>query len=155
MVTALLRNPSKLPPEVSNHPRLHLIEGDATSHSSVVEALKDQDTVIQAAVCGSNSPYGTSDSEKVVRCIINAVKEVQASRPPRSRPIRLWVVSGQVLMDIPGYGGKIEGDVFPIHPEHYNNYEFLQKDAKDVDWSLLCPGKIEEGEVRVLLYNIR
>ncbi len=64
-------------------------------------------------------------------------------------------MSGQVLLDIPGYKGKIEGDVIPIHPEHYKNYEFLQNDAKDVDWSLLCPGKIDAGEVRVLLYSIR
>ena len=68
-------------------------------------------------------------------------------------------MSGQVLMDIPGYGTHenplTEGDVFPIHPEHYENYEFLQKDAGDVDWSLVCPGKLDQGEVRVLLYNIR
>lgn len=119
-----------------------------------MEALRDQDAVIQAAVYGSNTPYGTSDSEKVVRCVIDAVKEVQATRPRKLCPIRLWVMSGQVLMDIPGYRGKIEGDVFPIHPEHYKNYDFLQKDAKDVDWSLLCPGKIDDGEVRVLLYQI-
>ena len=154
-VTAFLRNPAKLPPELRSHPLLHITQGDATSHASLVEAIKDTDAIIQAAVHGSNSPFGTSDSEKVVRCIINAVKEVQASGPVRSKPIRLWVMSGQVLMDIPGYAGKIEGEVFPIHPEHYNNYEFLQKDAKDVDWSLLCPGRIEQGEVRVLLYNIR
>ena len=154
-VTAFLRNPSKLAPELRNHPRVRIIQGDATSHASLVEAIRDTDAIIQAAVYGSNSPLGTSDSEKVVRCIINAVKEVQASRPVTSKPIRLWVMSGQVLLDIPGYAGKIEGDVFPIHPEHYKNYEFLQKDAKDVDWSLLCPGKIDQGEVRVLLYNVR
>ena len=118
--------------------------------------------MIQAAVYGSNSPYGTSDSEKVVRCVINAIREVQNGcydsgygESGARKPIRLWVMSGQVLMDIPGYGGMIEGDVFPIHPEHYKNYEFLQQDAKDVDWSLLCPGKLDAGEVRVLLYNIR
>lgn len=144
--------------ELRSHPHLHILQGDATSHASLVDAIRDQDAIIQAAVYGSNSPYGTSDSETVVRCIIDAVKEVQSSRrisTSSARPLRLWVMSGQVLMDIPGYRGKIEGDVFPIHPEHYKNYEFLQKDAKDVDWSLLCPGKIDAGEVRVLLYNIR
>jgi len=155
-VTAFLRSPSKLLADLKSHSSLRIIQGDATSHTSLVEALCDQDAVIQAAVYGSNSPYGTSDSEKVVRCIIDAVKEVQASRSPKgSRGIRLWVMSGQVLLDIPGYKGKIEGDVIPIHPEHYKNYEFLQNDAKDVDWSLLCPGKIDAGEVRVLLYSIR
>ena len=154
-VTAFVGSSAKLPPELRNHPLLRITQGDATSHTSLVEAIKDTDAIIQAAVYGSTSPYGACDSEKIVRCIINAIKEVQASRPKRSRPIRLWVMSGHVLMDIPAYAGKIEGDVFPIHPEHYKNYEFLQKDAKDVDWSLLCPGRMDKGEVRVLLYNIR
>lgn len=121
-----------------------------------MEALRDQDAVIQAAVYGSNTPFGTSDSEEVVRCIIDALREVQASGLRKGlRGIRLWVISGQVVMDIPEYKGMIQGDVFPIHPEHYKNYEFLQNDAKDVDWSLLCPGKIDAEEVRVILYIIR
>ena len=157
-MTAFLRNPSKLPFEVRNNPRLRIIKGDATSHASLVEAIRDQDAVIQAAVYGSNSPYGTSDSERVIQAIISAVKEVQASRRQKGyhgAGIRLWVMSGQVLMDIPGAKGRIEGNVIPIHPEHYKNYAFLQQDARDVDWSLLCPGKIDYGEVRVLLYECR
>ena len=160
-VSAFVRNPAKLPLEVRNHPRLKVIKGDATSHAALVEAIRDQDAVIQAAVYGSNSPYGTSDSEAVIRTIIKAVKEVQSSQKLKGfsgyspRRIRLWVVSGQVLMDIPGGAGRIEGDVFPIHPEHYKNYAFLQQDARDVDWSLLCPGRIDQGEVRVLLYECR
>ncbi|KAL2048250.1 hypothetical protein N7G274_000161 [Stereocaulon virgatum] len=159
IVTALLRNPSKLPPKLLSHPRLHIHQGDATDHASLVSAIRDTDTIIQAAVYGSTSPHGTSDSEKVVRCIIGAIQEVQANpRRSKERPIRLWVMSGQVMMDIPGYGTlkepMIEGDVFPIHPEHYNNYEFLQEEAGDVDWSLLCPGRLDQGEVRVLLYVI-
>ena len=154
-VTAFISNPAKLPLELRNHPLLRIAQGDATSHTSLVDAIRDTDAIIQAAVNGSTNPFGASDSEKIVRCIINAIKEVQASRPKRSRPIRLWVMSGHVLMDIPAYPGKIEGDVFPIHPEHYKNYDFLQKDAKNVDWSLQCPGRMDKGEVRVLLYSIR
>ena len=71
----------------------------------------------------------------------------------RERPIRLWVLSGQVLSDIPGKRGVIEGDVIPIHPKYYKNYAFLKQEASDVDWSLLCPGRTEMGEVRVLLYE--
>ncbi|KAL9129525.1 MAG: hypothetical protein Q9217_002049 [Psora testacea] len=154
-VGAFVCNPAKLPLEVRSHPRLRIIQGDATSQSSLVEAIRDQDAIIQAAIYGSNSPFGTSDSEKVIHSIIKAIKEVQASRPSNAALIRLWVISGQVLLDIPGGNGKIKGDVFPIHPEHYHNYAFLQQDAKDVDWSVLCPGRIERGEVRVLLYQIR
>ncbi|MDI1489319.1 MAG: hypothetical protein OHK93_008597 [Ramalina farinacea] len=155
VVTAFVRSPSKLPLEVRTHPRIRVVRGDATSPASLVEAIRDQDAIIQTAIYGSNSPWGTSDSEKVIRTIVTAIKEVQSSRRLGATPIRLWVLSGQVLLDIPGGRGKIEGDVIPIHPEHYQNYAFLQQDARDVDWSLLCPGRIEEGEVRVLLYQCR
>ncbi|KAL9639397.1 MAG: hypothetical protein Q9164_000938 [Protoblastenia rupestris] len=154
-VTAFVRNPAKLSSEVRDHPGLRIIKGDATSHTSLIEAIRNQDAIIQAAVYGSNSPFGTSDSEKVLQNTIRAIKEVQATKPYNAAPIRLWVLSGQVLLDIPGGKGKIEGDVFPIHPEHYKNYAFLQQDATDIDWSLLCPGKIDQGEVRVLLYECK
>lgn len=136
------------------HPGLRTVKGHATSYASLVEAIRDQDAIIQAAVYGSDTPFGTSDSEKVVRTIVKAVKEVQTSRR-QGPPIWLWVLSGQVLMDIPGAGGRIERDVLPIHPEHYRNYAFLQQDAKEMDWSLLCPGKIDQREVRVLLYEVK
>lgn len=155
VITAFVPTPAKLPLEVRTHPRIRVLRGDATSRASLVEAIREQDAIIQAAGYGSNSPFGTSDSEKVIRTIVTAIKEVQSSRPLGAMPIRLWVLSGQVLLDIPGGRGKIEGDVIPLHPEHYQNYAFLQQDARDVDWSLPCPGRIEEGEVRVLLYQCR
>ena len=155
VVTAFVRDPAKLPLEVRANPLLRIINGDATCHNSLVEAICDQDAIIQAAVYGSNSPLGTSDSEKVIRSVVSAIQQVQRTRCHGSAPIRLWILSGQVILDVPGGKGKIEGDFFPIHPEHYQNYAFLQQDARDVDWSLLCPGWIEHGEVRVLLYECR
>lgn len=50
-------------------------------------------------------------------------------------------------MDIPGTS-YIEGDVIPIHPEHHKNYAYMIANAEDLDWSLICPGKLLEGEVR-------
>lgn len=154
VVTAFVRSPAKLPLEVRTHPRIRVVRGDATSRASLVEAIRDQDAIIKPAVYGSDSP-GMSDSEKIIRTIVTAIKEVQSSRRLGAMPIRLWVLSGQGLLDIPGGRGKIEGDVIPIHPEHYQDYAFLQQDARDRDWSLLCPGRIEGGEVRVLLYECR
>lgn len=75
--------------------------------------------------------------------IVEAVREAQAAK---STPIRLWVVSGQVLLYVPALRAKV-GDFIPIHPEHHNNYAFLLSQAKDIDWSLLCPGRITDGEV--------
>ncbi|KAL9101381.1 MAG: hypothetical protein Q9163_003362 [Psora crenata] len=154
-VTAFVGNPAKLPPPIQSHPRVRIVKGDATSHASVVEAIRNQDAIIEAAIYGSNSPFGDSDSEKAIRCIINAIKEVQATRPAGATPIRLWLLSEQVLLDIPGGKGRVEGDVIPVHPEYYKSYAFLQPEASDVDWTLLCPGKIEHGEVRVWLYQCR
>jgi hypothetical protein len=164
-VTAFLRTPSKLPENVLKHAKIRVIKGDASIKEDVIGALKgicslfsialtlywylwaDQDAVIQAAVYGSNSPWGTSDSERVVRTIVEAVKQVQATR---TTPFRFWLLSGQVLMDLPAFN-RIQGDIVPIHPEHYANYDLLKKTAKDLDWSLLCPGKVSVGEVCVFI----
>ena len=72
-----------------------------------------------------------------------------------SRPIRLWVLSGQVLRDYSLGRKGWEGDMIAIHPRHYKNYAFLQTEARDVDWRLMCPGRAEMGEVRVLLFECR
>lgn len=41
---------------------------------------------------GSNTPWGKSDSEVVVRTVVEAVKERVAAK----QKLRLWVLSGQV-----------------------------------------------------------
>ena len=48
--------------------------------------------MIQAAVYGSNMPWGMSDSEAVVRAVVEAAKEVVAA----GQNPRLWILSGQV-----------------------------------------------------------
>jgi len=144
-VTAFLRTPSKLPDQIRQRANLTIVQGDATSQSALTEAMKGQDAVIQAAIYGSDSPFGTSDSEVVIQAVVAAVKETQALDPGR-KALRLWILSGQVLMDIPGLNGRIVGDYLPIHPEHYKNYEFLRQNATDIDWSLLCPAKVFDGE---------
>lgn len=144
-MTAFVRTLSKLPASVHNHLNVHIFRGDATSQSSLVEGMKGQDAVIQTAVYGSFTPWGSSDSERVVEAVVRAVQEVQQDKPWKR--IRLWVLSGEVLMDLPGQKGWILGDCVPVHPEHYRTYAFLREYAGDVEWGLLCPGRIQEGEV--------
>ena len=105
--------------------------------------------MIQAAVYGSNSPWGdTSISEAVTRTLIEAANHEQAQRKVANKsPLRVWIVSGQVIMDLPGRSGKIEGDYMPIHPEHYKNYAHVKAQAQGLDWSFICPGRVSEGEV--------
>lgn len=114
---------------------------------------------MQAAVYGSNTPWGTSDSELVVRTIVDVASSIQSQRSSTNstseqrsnqRPLRLWLLSGQVLLDIPDGRSnppRIEGDVLPIHPEHYANYAYVKEHGASLDWSLLCPGKVDDGEV--------
>ena len=79
-----------------------------------------------------------------MRAVVDAANEHAAI----GRKLRLWVLSGQVLMDLPHYPGWIEGDAVPIHPEHYANFKLLREHAQDCDWSLLCPGKVDDEKVR-------
>lgn len=53
-------------------------------------------------------------------------------------------------MDLSFHPGWIEGDALPVHPEHYVNYKLLREEAQNLDWSLMCPAKIDEGEVSSL-----
>lgn len=153
IVTALVRCPSKLPEAVQSHPRLHVVKGDTTSHPSLVNIIREQDAVIQAAAYGCEGPHGLADLETDFQSIVGAAQEAQAWR--REQPIRLWVLSGQALTDVPEKNSGIESKVVPIHPKYYKNYAFLRQEAQDVNWSLLCPGRIEMEEVRVLLYEFR
>ena len=79
-----------------------------------------------------------------MRAVVDAANEHAAI----GHKLRLWVLSGQVLMDLPHYPGWIEGDAVPIHPEHYANFKLLREHAQDLDWSLLCPGKVDDEKVR-------
>ncbi|KAI0027471.1 hypothetical protein K488DRAFT_74522 [Vararia minispora EC-137] len=144
-VTAFLRTPGKLPSHLRRHGNLRIVQGDASIHADISAAMQGQDAVIQAAVYGSNTPWGdTSAAVAVVRTVIDAAREASATR---ATPVRLWVLSGQVLMDIPALG-TIEGNIIPVHPEHHLNYSTLRERGDSVDWSLLCPGKVWEGGPR-------
>ncbi|VDC01134.1 unnamed protein product [Peniophora sp. CBMAI 1063] len=140
-VTAYVRSPSKLDPSIRE--KVRVVQGNAKEKEILKSAMGGQDTVIQAAVYGSNTPWGKSDSEDVVRAVVEAAKEVTAAS---GKSPRLWVLSGQVLMDLPYHPGWIEGDAIPVHPEHYPNYKLLREEAQELDWSLMCPAKIDEGE---------
>ena len=142
------------------------------SHTSLVNAIHNQEAIIQAVIHGSKAPHISANSERMIQCIVLAVLEVQASQKKissssgmiemdgygrfcRDRPLKLWVLSGQALRDIPKMKGMIGRDAIPIHPKYYKDYAFLKDQAQDMDWSLLSPGRIEMGEVRVLLYQCR
>ena len=145
------------------------------SHVSLVNAIRDQDAIIEAATYATatavKSPShhpGLADlSETTIPLVFCAILEVQASRKlsgngkkgcyRQQQPIKLWVLSGPALRVIPRTTKDViyGRDVVPIHPKYYKNYAFLRQEAQDVDWRLRPPGRIETGEVRVLLYECR
>lgn len=134
-----------------------IVQGDASSKEQVLAAIKGQDAIIQAAVFGAFTPIqwlsdqsASLESQRVVANVIDAAVEVQASRdasPGQAQRLRLWNVAGQVLLDMPGYPGKIIGDVIHVHPEHYANYAYLLEHGTTLDWSVICPGGVAHAEV--------
>lgn len=145
------------------------------SHISLVNAIRDQDAIIEAT---AYAPGLADSSETTIPRVFRAILDVQASRKLRvsggnrsnemsgngkkicyrqQQPIKLWVLSGPALKVIPRTTKDVilGRDVVPIHPKYYKNYAFLREEAQDVDWRLRPPGRIETGEVRVLLYECR
>lgn len=155
-MTAFVRTPSKLTESIRQHKNVTVFKGDASSQDDLLKALPSHDAVVQAAVYGTDIPFPWSDksgaiaSQKVVSTIIDATVKIQYTRPSHLPSLRFWLVSGQVLLDAPGHPGKIVGDIIYLHPEHYSNYAYLLKNGESLDWSLCCPGKVDDVEVNLL-----
>ena len=70
--------------------------------------------------------------------MVRATKTVQADSESSTK-IRLWVLSGEVLLDYPHpypyvKKGAMLGDYMPVHPEHYKNRDYLMRNAEEIDW---------------------
>ncbi|KAH8832135.1 hypothetical protein DL96DRAFT_1525010 [Flagelloscypha sp. PMI_526] len=158
-VTAFVRNPSKLPPEFVTHPNLTIIQGDAVDSEAVEAAIEGQDAVIQSAGYGSDFSFPWSDksgselSMRIVRTVVDAAVRVQTKRTREGKsPLRVWNVSGLVVMDYPPSSSSPQlcmADLLPfIHPEHKANLQYFKQHGDTLDWSILCPGLIYDGDPR-------
>jgi nucleoside-diphosphate-sugar epimerase len=98
-VSVFVRNPSKLAPSV--HDQLSSIErGDATKSAEIKEAAirTKCDAIVNSAGLASVSPWGRSDLPEIVEAVLRAAQEIGRER---GHPLRVWLLAGQGLLDIP------------------------------------------------------
>ena len=98
-VSVFVRNPSKLAPGV--HDQLSSIErGDATKSAEIKEAAirTKCDAIVNSAGLASVSPWGRSDLPEIVEAVLRAAQEIGRER---GHPLRVWLLAGQGLLDIP------------------------------------------------------
>ncbi|KAH8827536.1 hypothetical protein DL96DRAFT_1708875 [Flagelloscypha sp. PMI_526] len=157
-VTAFVRSPSKLPSDLVSYPNLTIVQGDAADSQAVTAAIEGHDAVIQSAAFGSNFVFpwsnrtGSDLSEEIVRTVVDAAVQVQKKRSAEGKsPLRVWAVSGLVLMDHPlsHTPKRPMSDLLPFfHPETKVNWNYFKENGATLDWSLLCPGMIRDGDPR-------
>lgn len=98
-VFAFVRNSSKLPSSIQA--RLSGVEqGDAKKASDITSAVtRNQcDAIVNTAGYAAMAPWGKSDLPSIVDAVIRAALEVGRER---GSPLRVWVLGGQGLLDIP------------------------------------------------------
>jgi putative NADH-flavin reductase len=127
-VTAFVRTPSKLPPELRE--RVSVYTGDL----GVVmppDLVRGQDTLIN---CAGHVTGGRTFVELVDR-IVTSVDLL----PPSEQPA-CWFLAGAALLDIDSSGrrGVDLPEVKSTYWPHEVNFERLSRSR--LDWRLLCPG---------------
>jgi putative NADH-flavin reductase len=127
-VTALVRTPSKLPPEASG--RVSLNTGDLSAHVPL-DLIRGQDALINCAghVAGGDTFVALIDR------LVTAVD----SLPVAEQPV-CWFLAGAALLqaDASGRRGVDLPKVKATYWPHRVNFERLRRSR--LDWRLLCPG---------------
>jgi putative NADH-flavin reductase len=134
-VTAIVRDPAKLPPQ----PGLTVRKGDLSDVAQVAESVRGTEAVVSAYGPGLNSPGD----------LVGATERLVASLKQGGVP-RLLMVGGAGSLEVaPGVqlidSGYLPEEWKPIALAHRDALEILK--ASDLDWTSLCPaGYFEPGE---------
>ena len=127
-VTALVRTPSRLPPEISARVSVHSGDLDAQVPLNLING---QDALINCAGHVKGGDTFTALLDRVVTSV--------DSLPVREQPV-CWFLAGAALLDLDPSGRrgvdlpKVKSTYWP----HRVNFERLR--ASRLDWRLLCPG---------------
>ena len=127
-VTALVRDPSKLPAQARQRVVVHT--GDL-SVALPPDVVRGHDALIN---CAGN----VADGEHFVSLVDRVIASVE-SLPSGERPV-CWFLAGAALLDIDASGrrGVELPKVKSIYWPHRANFERLERSS--IDWRLLCPG---------------
>ena len=128
-VTVVVRNPSRLPPDVRG--RLSIRIGDL-KELVPPDIIKGHDALIN---CAGYVADGQGFVDLVHR-VVTSVEALQAAEQPVC-----WFLAGAALLDIDASGrrGVDLPQVSATYWPHRVNFERLNRSAL-VDWRLLCPG---------------
>ncbi|KAK9366159.1 hypothetical protein V1509DRAFT_301479 [Lipomyces kononenkoae] len=142
-VIAFVRSSSKLssllPPAIFK--QITVVEGDAKYVDSVKSAIVDHDcdAVVNTAGVAALMPWNSSDLPEIVGTVVKAAKEVHQLR---QKPLRVWILGGMGLMDVPGTNSMFFRFV-PIFHEHLKDLALLKTIPSTViRWSILCPSRM-------------
>jgi len=134
-VTAIVRDPAKLPPQ----PGLAVRKGDLSDVAQIAEAVRGTDAVVSAYGPGLNSPGElVGATERLVAGLkLGGVERLLMVGGAGS----LEVAPGIQLID----SGYLPAEWKPIAIAHRDALEILK--ASDLDWTSLCPaGYFEPGQ---------
>ena len=129
-VTALVRTPSKLPPEASGRVSVHT--GDLNANIPV-DLIKGQSALINCAGHVSGGDTFTALVDRLVTAV--------DSLPVQEQPV-CWFLAGAALLDLDPSGrrGVDLAKVMSTFWPHRVNFERLGRSR--LDWRLLCPGPL-------------
>ena len=130
-VTVFVRDPSKLPPELSS--RIGVRRGDLlqSTPEAIADLVRGHDAVLN---CAGHVTDGQGFVDLVGR-IVDGVEQLQSLERPLC-----WFLAGAALLDI-GESGRRGVDLPKVKDTywpHRVNFERLQRSS--LIWSLLCPG---------------
>ena len=134
-VTAIVRDPVKLPPQ----PGLTVRKGDLSDVAQIAEALRGTEAVISAYGPGLNS---AGDLVGATERLVNGLKQAGVER--------LLMVGGAGSLEVaPGVqlidSGYLPDEWKPIALAHRDALAILK--ASNIDWTSLCPaGYFEPGQ---------
>ena len=134
-VTAVVRDPAKLPPQ----PGLTCRQGDLSDIAQVADAVRGTEAVVSAYGPGLNAP---GDLVGATERLVAGLKQAGVQR--------LLMVGGAGSLEVaPGVqlldSGYLPEEWKPIAFAHRDALEILK--ASDLDWTSLCPaGYFEPGQ---------
>jgi putative NADH-flavin reductase len=136
-VTVLVRTASRLPPEAG--PRVFVHTGDlrVIAQADLARLVGGHDVLVN---CAGN----VRDAQVFVDLVDRLVSSVECL-PAGSRPV-CWLLAGAALLDVDaeGHRGVDLPEIASVYWPHRANFERLERSG--LDWRLLCPGPMLEGE---------
>lgn len=137
-VTAVVRDPSKVPPKE----RLSAVKGDVTNPEQVISAVAGQDAVI-SAVSPEGNESGFGMLSKAARSLLDGLKAADVKRLIFVGGAgSLDVMPGKQLVDTPEFPAGWKAPALA----HRDAFNLLKQDTT-LDWSWLAPAAlIEPGQ---------